>query len=119
MSVELVEPPVAAQRKTRDPSRRVKAALQDLAQGKARLLSHRETPWASITFTGARHTLSFLFEDAGAIEAGETFIAELPEHEFALPGKLVAEATVISVEHALTPRPALHVECELLVLDDA
>ncbi len=49
---------------------------------------------------------------------GEQFIAALPEHEFTLPRQLVADAAVVSVEHATLPEPRLTVELELLLLDD-
>jgi len=45
-------------------------------------------------------------------------IAELPDHEFALPGQLVADASVSAVDHALAPSPRLTVTCELLLLED-
>lgn len=46
-------------------------------------------------------------------------IAELPDHEFTLPGRLVAEAKVIAAEHSLVDGPRLTIEAELLVLDEA
>jgi hypothetical protein len=82
------------------------------------VLSHRERAWASITFAGARHTLTLLFAGEDAVAAGEAFIAALPEHEFRVPGQLVAEASVTEVEHRLLPAPRLVVECELLVLEE-
>ena len=99
-------------------TRRLLAALADLTGPAAQLLSHAERAWASITFSGARHNLTYLFEGTEAVERGEAFIALLPEHEFALPGQLVADATVTAVEHTLCPGPTLRVGCELLLLDD-
>ena len=51
-------------------------------------------------------------------EGGEALIAMLPDHEFALPGQLVADASVSAVDHALAPSPRLTVTCELLLLED-
>lgn len=52
------------------------------------------------------------------MEAGEDFIADLPEHEFSIPGQLVAEARVTEVEHRLLPTPRIVVQCEMLLLED-
>src|SRR5690554_2314179 len=87
----------------RGPSNRLRDALLSLAGGQAIVLSHEEKSWASITFAGARHRIDLVFEGAEAVEAGELFIASLPEHEFAIPGQLVADAAVIEVDHRLVP----------------
>ena len=50
--------------------------------------------------------------------AGEMLIAALPEHEFTLPGQLVADAAVARVDHEMLPEPKLTVELELLLLVD-
>lgn len=113
------EPPTRAPfRARRNAGERLRDALLELAQGEAAVLSHAETNWASITFAGARHRLELAFEGADAVEAGELFIAALPEHEFAIPGQLVAEATVVAVDHRLDP-PRMQVSCEVLLLEDA
>ena len=57
------------------------------------------------------------FDTPDAIEGGEALIAALPDHEFALPARLVADATVSAVEHVAQP-PRLTVCCELLLLED-
>lgn len=98
---------------------RLRAALRALAAEQGQVRRHAEKAWASITFEGARHTLEIDFDGAGAVAAAEHFIAELPEHEFAIPGQIVAEARVTRVDHALLPHPRLSLECELLLLEDA
>ena len=70
-----------------------------------------------MTFAGARHRLELEFEGEDAIEAGELFIALLPEHEFDIFGQLVADATVTEVDHRLDP-PRMQVSCELLLLEE-
>ena len=95
----------------------LRAAVIALTGGAAQVGSHREKSWASITFSGARHRLDLTFAGAEAMEAGEAFIAVLPDHEFAIPGQLVAEATVVEAEHRLDP-PSLRVVCDLLLLND-
>jgi len=115
--------PIASPPSPRPPRRgpwtHLRAALLDLAESRAELLSHGETPWASITFSGTRHRVELLFRGAEAVEAGECFIAFLPEHEFAIPGQLVADAAVTDVAHRLLPEPELRLTAELLLLDEA
>jgi len=107
-----------APRARRTVSDRLRETLLGLAGGKARIASHHETAWASITFAGTRHRLELLFEGAEAVAAGEAFIEALPEHEFAIPRQLVADAGVSEVDHRLGPVPRLAVAVELLLLDD-
>lgn len=95
------------------------SALLEMAEGKAELVRHTERPWASITFSGSRHTVSLAFVGAEAIAAGERFSEALPEHEFEIPRHLVADAAVISVVHETLPEPRMTVEAELLLLEDS
>ena len=95
------------------------AALMELGEGQAELVSHAERGWASATFAGARHRVRLRFTGAEAVEAGERFIDGLPEHEFTLPRQLVADATITAATHTALPQPCLEVEAELLLLDDA
>lgn len=105
------------QHRSRRPWLRLLNAVLELASGRAELLRHAERPWASSTFTGSRHTISLRFAGE-AVEAGEAFIAALPEHEFAIPGQLVADAAITSVEHEMLPEPSMQIEAELLLLED-
>ncbi len=111
-----LHPPRLARRSTTD---RLREAFLALAEQRGEVLVHREKAWASITFAGTRHRLSLRFAGADAVAAGERFVAALPEHEFAIPGQLVADATVSEVEHRLLPAPLLLVTCELLLLEEA
>lgn len=97
---------------------RLREALRALAGGHGQAVSHTETAWASATFAGTRHRIELAFEGAEAVEAGEVLIAELPEHEFAIPGQLVADATVVEADHRLAPEPRLTVVAELLLLEE-
>ena len=101
----------------RSPAIRLREQLLGLACGHATILNHEEKAWASVTFAGARHRVALAFEGAEAIQAGESFIAFLPEHEFAIPGQLVADAAVTEVDHRLDP-PLMRVTCELLLLEE-
>ena len=109
---------VSAQRKTHRPWLSLLSALFELARGQAELLRHAERNWASATFAGTRHTVALAFAGAEAIAAAEHLIEALPEHEFAIPGQLVADASVVSVEQLTLPEPQMVIELELLLLED-
>ena len=102
----------------RGPAVRLRDALLRLAEYKGQVLAHEETPWASITYTGARHGFTLMFAGEQAVNAGERLIAELAEHEFTIAGQLVADAEVLEVEHRVVPSPRLVVCCEVLMLED-
>lgn len=102
----------------RSDAEKLRRALMALAEHRAQFLEHRERPWASITFAGARHCLSLLFAGDEAVAAGEAFIDQLPDHEFTIPARLVADAVVREVEHRLHPHPRLVVHCEVLLLEE-
>lgn len=109
----------SAQRKGRRPWLSLLSALFELGQGEAELIRHSERNWASATFAGTRHNVTLAFTGTEAIAAAEGLIEALPDHEFAIPGQLVADATVVSVEQAVLPQPRIVVELELLLLEDA
>ena len=91
------------------------SAVMRLAAGRAELLRHAEHSWASATFAGTRHTIAITFTGTDAMAAAESFIEALPDHEFTIPGQLVADAAIVSIEHDLE---RLIVEAELLLLED-
>ena len=103
----------------RSTADRLREAVMALGDHRGQVITHTERAWASITFSGARHTLALLFAGEEAVDAGERFIAALSDHEFAIPGQLVADATVTEAEHRLLPTPRLVVQCELLLLDES
>ncbi len=97
---------------------RLLEALLALSGGHAQLVRHSERPWASATFSGSRHALILTFEGVAAVAAAEKFIADLPDHEFTIPGQLVADAAVIAAEQTMLPEPHFTIEVEILLLDD-
>lgn len=105
-------------KRRRLPSDALRRALLELADNKATITDHKERSWASITFAGTRHQIDLQFAGVEATEAGEHFIANLPEHVFDLPGHLVADAAVISVDHQMGPEPQMQVRTEVLLLED-
>ena len=113
-----IDTPTLPRGPRRSTSERLREELQTLAGGHALIVAHSEKSWASITFAGARHRLDLAFEGAAAVEAAENFIAYLPEHEFAIPRQLVADAAVVAVDHRIGRDPRMEVRIELLLLDD-
>jgi hypothetical protein len=95
------------------------SALLDLGQGKGELVRHSERSWASVTFSGTRHTVVLAFTGTEAVAAGEALIDVLPDHEFTIPRQLVADAAVVAVDHSALPEPRLEVTAELLLLEEA
>ncbi len=106
-------------RPRRSLSDRVREALLVLAEKQAKVLTHEEKAWASITFAGTRHSLTMEFDGEGAVACGENFIEALPEHEFVIPGQLVAEAEVNEIKHSLNPHPSMILTVILLLLEEA
>ncbi|OCC22829.1 hypothetical protein MB02_14960 [Croceicoccus estronivorus] len=98
---------------------RLREELYKLSEGQVKIEAHRETPWASATFAGSRHRIELVFEEDYAVAAAESFIAALPDHEFAIPGQLVADATITSVDHQMIPTQRVIVIAEILLLQDA
>ena len=109
---------VARRRTRRTPWMQLLSALLDLAQGEAELIRHAERAWASVTFSGTRHSVVLAFTGADAVAQGEQLIDALPDHEFTIPGQLVADAAVVRVEQIMLPLPRLEVEVEVLMLDE-
>src|SRR4249919_3012789 len=91
----------AVRRTSRTPWMPLLSALLELAESKAELVRHSERAWASVTFSGTRHTVVLSFSGQAAVSAGEAFIDAVPEHEFAIPRQIVADAAVVRVDHAL------------------
>ena len=89
-----------------------------LAGGHGDLLRHDERPWASVTFSGTRHTIALAFTGPDAIAAAERVIDALPEHEFDIPGHIVADAQVREVSHQHVPGQKFTMEIEILLLED-
>ncbi len=108
----------AAFRPRRTVADRVRAAITGLAGGHGTVLSHDEKAWASITFSGTRHAVVLEFCGPEAVAGGEELIERLPDHEFTLPGQLVADATIAAVDHRFGAIERLEVTAVLLLLEE-
>ena len=92
--------------------------MQGLAEGHIQVIGYSERPWASVTFSGLRYSANLKFIGEAACEAAETFIAELPDHEFDIAGYLVADAAILAANCTVLPERRTDVEIELLLLED-
>lgn len=101
------------------PGERLLRAVLALAGPHAELMEHSEAPWASVTFSGTRHSIVLQYQGWEACDAAEELMAALPEHEFTIPRTLVADAAVVRIDQTLLPEPAMTMELALLLLDDA
>lgn len=108
-----------AKRRFRTTSDRARDAVLAICGGVGEIRSHEERAWASITFAGTRHELVIRFEGIEQIEAGELLIEQLPEHEFSIPGQLVADATITCVDHHFGNPEVLTVTAVLLLLEES
>ncbi len=106
------------QRPRRTLADRVRLALLAITSGHGTVLSHEEKCWASITFSGTRHEVVMEFCGPEAVAAGEELIEQLPDHEFALPNQLVADATISKVDHRFGAMERLAVTAVLLLLEE-
>jgi hypothetical protein len=93
-------------------------AVLSLAGEHAALLSHSETAWASITFSGNRHAITVEFTGHAGSDAAERFIEMLPDHEFDIPRMLVADAAIVAVRQVMVPERRITIDVELLLLDE-
>jgi hypothetical protein len=58
----------------------------------------RSRSWASVTFTGARHQLTFRLEGDGAEAAAARFASGLEAAEFSLRGHVLADIVLLTEE---------------------
>jgi hypothetical protein len=71
------------------------AALCAAIPGKAAVLARTARPWASATFSGARHELTLVVPESAAAVA---WLAGLGDHAFTLDDHLVADIALVSRE---------------------
>jgi hypothetical protein len=104
-----------------DPGKVLLRELLTLAGDKAALVEHKERPWASLTFSGSRHETRLLFAGHAGVVAAEAFCSALPEHEFAIPGHLLADATTRKRDyrHLNAERPEVELTVDTLLLEEA
>lgn len=94
-----------------DPHPKLIAALVVLSDDSAEALHACSRPWASVTFTGARHFIRLVLPSTAADRLAE----RLEAHEFAIPGHLVADIMVASRHDA---GDLATLEIETLTIED-
>jgi len=77
--------------------RALRAAVAGFA-GSVRVATLAETPWASVTFAGARHRLRLVIEGDGAVGAAADFLGRLPDLDLPLRGAVVADIMLLAEE---------------------
>ncbi len=103
-----------------DAAKALRPVLVALLGGEADMLAHRERPWASATFTGARHYWTFAVTGEHHRAWAQRLEASLPEQEFTLRGHLVADALVTDyrAETLEDGRDATIITLEILTLEE-
>ena len=106
-------------RPRRSTADRLREALLELAENAGRVLTHEESAWSSITFTGTRHEITLDFNGSEAVTSGAVFVTDRPEHEFRIPGHLVADASVREVDHRFGVEERMIITVVLLLLEES
>lgn len=119
----MIHPPIESFRidaARRSPHHRLGHSLEQRLGRALRLVDRRETPWASATFTGARHRFHFLVEDAPMGAAARADIAALAESEWHVPGHIVADVTLRwGYADAAADKDPIMLKVEILTVADA
>jgi hypothetical protein len=80
----------------------------------------RSRDWASATFEGMRHELSFSVAGPGAEAEARAFLGGLEETEFALHGHFVADIACVSQSLESGPEgPLVRIGLEALTIEEA
>ena len=77
--------------------------------------------WASVTFTGARHDLTFRLEGPNAWTSADSFLDNLESAEFALRGHILADIALVAEERFADPagEPRARLRIEALTVGSA
>jgi len=78
----------------------------------------RSRSWASATFAGARHELTFRIEGEGAGAASRMFLETLTEAEFELRNHILADIALVADER-LDCGNGVRISLEALTVEDA
>ena len=119
MSLDLPGDPVLEQHRSQTAVNQMRFQLLAMANGLGAVERHQQTAWSSVTFTGTRHESDLKFECREACRAAEGLIEDLPEHEFAVQGQLVADASVREVDHRFQgDDETIFLSCVLLLREE-
>jgi len=76
--------------------------------------------WASVTFAGARHEVTFRLDGEGGHAAADAFTANLDTAEFDLRDHILADIVLVSREDLAGPddAPRVRLKIEALTVED-
>jgi hypothetical protein len=77
----------------------------------------RSRSWASATFTGARHELTFRIAGEGARAAADSFLTNLSAAEFQLQGHIMADIALLW-EERVDGEDSVRIALEALTVED-
>ena len=92
-------------------------ALLELAGPRAILLEHRTSECGDGVFHDLQHDVEMNFIDDAVKSDGLAFLKALREHEFEMPGLMVAQSRVTRARYCPGRREELFVAVQLVVLD--
>lgn len=72
--------------------------------------------WASVTFSGSRHRISFSLDGDGAGEAADVFIGALGDADFDLRGHILADVSLMGEERS---EGKVRISLEALTVEDS
>ena len=109
---------VEATRQSFGTAAKLREQLLALGHDRGIVVRHSERSWASITYSGTRHSIDLEFAGHASALAGEAMLAKLPGHDFIVPGQIVADVAIAAVERLMQPVRRLVCTIELLLLEE-
>ena len=104
--------------KPRDATTAFLKAIRDIFDGfEFELEEIKSRSWASATFSGARHELTFRIAGDAALAAADDFLANLEAREFTLRGHILADIALIS-EKRRAGEDGVRISLEALTVED-
>jgi hypothetical protein len=79
---------------------------------------NKSRSWASVTFTGSRHRLTFSLQGRAANAAADSFIETLTEADFPLRGHVLADIALAGDERSIA-RERVQLTIEALTVEDS
>jgi hypothetical protein len=84
--------------------------MSKVSSGQAALVDSAVSPWASMTFSGDRHSFDIALNSADVEHSADQLASMLNEEDFDLPGELVADFAITSQSQALDGSPLFRIE---------
>lgn len=97
---------------------RIERAVEALAGPLGKIITHSETAWASMLFSGSRHALTLEFRGAEGFDAAKDFVSAVLKGDWAIPSVVVADSIVPRAAWQLAGNIGASIDIELLLLHD-